>query len=49
MPRAGVPAGGCVLVRPDGHSGSRHLAIDGAAMASVDRHLCSYLYPTPRD
>jgi 6-methylpretetramide 4-monooxygenase / 4-hydroxy-6-methylpretetramide 12a-monooxygenase len=41
--RAGIPTGGMVLIRPDGHIGFRSLAVDSAALAAVDRHLSSYL------
>jgi 2-polyprenyl-6-methoxyphenol hydroxylase-like FAD-dependent oxidoreductase len=45
--RAGVPAGGGVLIRPDGHIGFRFPVADGAALAALDRHLSSYLIPDP--
>lgn len=41
--RAGVPRGGMVLVRPDGHIGFRAPSLDAAALAALDRHLSSYL------
>jgi 2-polyprenyl-6-methoxyphenol hydroxylase-like FAD-dependent oxidoreductase len=44
--RAGVPAGGVVLIRPDGHIGFRFPATHAEALASLDRHLSSYLVPT---
>src|SRR5260370_14375142 len=40
--RAGVPTGGIVLIRPDGHIGFRSPSADAGALASVDRHLSSY-------
>jgi 2-polyprenyl-6-methoxyphenol hydroxylase-like FAD-dependent oxidoreductase len=40
---AGVPGGGMVLIRPDGHIGFRCLSADTAALAALDRHLSSYL------
>ena len=43
--RAGVPAGGCVLVRPDGHIGFRHSRNGAAAWDALDRHLATYLVP----
>jgi len=43
--RAGVPAGGVVLVRPDGHIGFRSPSADAGALAALDRHLSSYLIP----
>ncbi len=43
--RAGLPAGGIVLVRPDGHIGFRFPATDADAFAALDRHLESYLTP----
>jgi 6-methylpretetramide 4-monooxygenase / 4-hydroxy-6-methylpretetramide 12a-monooxygenase len=41
--RAGVPTGGMVLIRPDGHIGFRAAAADAAALAALERHLSSYL------
>ena len=43
--RAGVPTGGVVLIRPDGHIGFRCLSSDAVAVAALDRHLSSYLIP----
>jgi len=43
--RAGVPAGGVVMVRPDGHIGFRFPSTQPAALAALDRHLASYLVP----
>jgi len=45
--RAGVPTGGVVLIRPDGHIGFRSPSADAGALAALDRHLCSYLTPDP--
>jgi 2-polyprenyl-6-methoxyphenol hydroxylase-like FAD-dependent oxidoreductase len=45
--RAGVPTGGVVLIRPDGHIGFRCPAADAGALAALDRHLASYLLPDP--
>src|SRR5215212_6657220 len=45
--RAGIPTGGVVLIRPDGHIGFRSRAADAGALAALDRHLCSYLTPDP--
>lgn len=44
--RAGVPKGGVVLVRPDGHIGCRDLSTGPEAFEAVDCHLSSYLVPT---
>lgn len=41
--RAGVPGGGVVLVRPDGHIGFRHPSNQMEALAALNRHLDSYL------
>lgn len=41
--RAGVPDGGAVLIRPDGHIGFRSPSADTDALAALDRHLSSYL------
>jgi 6-methylpretetramide 4-monooxygenase / 4-hydroxy-6-methylpretetramide 12a-monooxygenase len=43
--RAGVPRGGVVLIRPDGHIGFRFPSADAGALAALDRHLSSYLIP----
>jgi 2-polyprenyl-6-methoxyphenol hydroxylase-like FAD-dependent oxidoreductase len=45
--RAGVRAGGVVLIRPDGHIGFRFPAVDAAALDALDCHLSSYLIPEP--
>jgi 2-polyprenyl-6-methoxyphenol hydroxylase-like FAD-dependent oxidoreductase len=42
--RAGLAAGGAVLVRPDGHVGFRAPA-DSAGLGALDSHLDSYLIP----
>ena len=42
--RAGLAAGGAVLVRPDGHIGFRTPA-NSAGLAALDSHLDSYLIP----
>lgn len=47
--RAGVPSGGVILLRPDGHIGFRHTATDARALAALDRHLASYLIPEGGD
>jgi 4,5-epoxidase len=41
--RAGIPMGGAVLIRPDGHIGFRSLSVDAAALSALDGHLSSYL------
>jgi 2-polyprenyl-6-methoxyphenol hydroxylase-like FAD-dependent oxidoreductase len=41
--RAGLPAGGTALVRPDGHIGFRFPGTNADAFAALDRHLASYL------
>jgi len=41
--RAGIAAGGMVLVRPDGHIGFKAASTDGAALAALDTHLSAYL------
>ena len=43
--RAGVPAGGAILIRPDGHIGFRSPSTQASALAALDRHLSSYLVP----
>ena len=45
--RAGFPAGGVVMIRPDGHIGFRHPSAQADALAALDRHLSSYLIPEP--
>jgi 2-polyprenyl-6-methoxyphenol hydroxylase-like FAD-dependent oxidoreductase len=45
--RAGVPTGGVVLIRPDGHIGFRSPSADAGALTALDRHLSSYLIPDP--
>jgi hypothetical protein len=47
--RAGVPAGGVVLVRPDGHIGFRSPSAGAGDLAALDRHLTSYLIPDPTE
>jgi 2-polyprenyl-6-methoxyphenol hydroxylase-like FAD-dependent oxidoreductase len=43
--RAGVPTGGLVLIRPDGHIGFRSPSADAGALAVLESHLSSYLTP----
>ena len=45
--RAGLPGGGVILVRPDGHIGFRFPSTEVGAFTALDRHLCSYLMPDP--
>src|SRR6185369_791160 len=45
--RAGVPAGGVIMVRPDGHIGFRFPSAQAGALTALDRHLSSYLTPDP--
>ncbi len=45
--RAGLPAGGTILIRPDGHIGFRFPSADADAFKALDRHLSSYLIPQP--
>jgi 2-polyprenyl-6-methoxyphenol hydroxylase-like FAD-dependent oxidoreductase len=45
--RAGVPKGGVVLIRPDGHIGFRSPSADAGALAALESHLSSYLTPDP--
>lgn len=46
--QAGVPAGGAVLVRPDGFIGFRAAPADEASMQALDEHLSGYLVPALR-
>jgi hypothetical protein len=41
--RAGVPTGGVVLIRPDGHIGFRSPSADTGALTALDRLVSSYL------
>jgi 2-polyprenyl-6-methoxyphenol hydroxylase-like FAD-dependent oxidoreductase len=43
--RAGVPAGGVIMIRPDGHIGFRFPSTQAGALTALDRHLSSYLIP----
>jgi hypothetical protein len=43
--RAGLPVGGVILVRPDGHIGFRFPNLEKDAIAALDHHLGSYLIP----
>ena len=43
--RAGVPAGGVIMIRPDGHIGFRFPTTEAEAFTALDRHLGSYLIP----
>src|SRR5262245_18480628 len=45
--RAGLPAGGVIMLRPDGHIGFRFPSADVGAFTALDRHLGSYLIPDP--
>jgi hypothetical protein len=45
--RAGLPTGGVVLIRPDGHIGFRFPSAGAGALSALDRHLSSYLVPDP--
>jgi 4,5-epoxidase len=45
--RAGVPAGGVIMIRPDGHIGFRYPSAEAGAFTALDRHLSSYLIPDP--
>jgi 6-methylpretetramide 4-monooxygenase / 4-hydroxy-6-methylpretetramide 12a-monooxygenase len=41
--RAGIPKGGIVLIRPDGHIGFRSPSLNDATFSALDQHLSSYL------
>jgi 2-polyprenyl-6-methoxyphenol hydroxylase-like FAD-dependent oxidoreductase len=45
--RAGLPNGGVIMVRPDGHIGFRYPSAEAAAFTALDRHLLLYLIPDP--
>jgi 2-polyprenyl-6-methoxyphenol hydroxylase-like FAD-dependent oxidoreductase len=45
--RAGLPAGGVIMVRPDGHIGFRFPSAEAGAFTALDRHLGTYLIPDP--
>ena len=45
--RAGLPAGGVVMIRPDAHIGFRFPSTETKSFAALDRHLSSYLIPDP--
>jgi 2-polyprenyl-6-methoxyphenol hydroxylase-like FAD-dependent oxidoreductase len=45
--RAGLPAGGTILIRPDGHIAFRFPSAGADAFKALDRHLSSYLIPQP--
>jgi hypothetical protein len=45
--RAGVPAGGVVMIRPDGHIGFRFPSTQAGALTALDHHLAAYLIPDP--
>jgi hypothetical protein len=45
--RDGVPRGGVVLIRPDGHIGLRSAHADAGGLAALESHLSSYLTPNP--
>jgi 6-methylpretetramide 4-monooxygenase / 4-hydroxy-6-methylpretetramide 12a-monooxygenase len=45
--RAGLSAGGVILIRPDGHIGFRFPSTELEAYKALDRHLGSYLIPDP--
>jgi 3-(3-hydroxy-phenyl)propionate hydroxylase len=45
--RAGLPAGGVIMIRPDGHIGFRSPSVEAGALTTLDRHLSSYLIPDP--
>jgi hypothetical protein len=41
---AGTPAGGVIMIRPDGHIGFRYPSTQVDALTALDRHLSSYLH-----
>jgi 6-methylpretetramide 4-monooxygenase / 4-hydroxy-6-methylpretetramide 12a-monooxygenase len=43
--RAGLAAGGVILIRPDGHVGFRFPTAEADAFTALDHHLSSYLIP----
>ena len=45
--RAGLPAGGVTMIRPDGHIGFRFPSTHAGALTALDRHLSWYLNPDP--
>jgi 2-polyprenyl-6-methoxyphenol hydroxylase-like FAD-dependent oxidoreductase len=45
--RAGLPTGGLIMLRPDGHIGFRHPSARAESLTALDRHLSSYLIPDP--
>lgn len=45
--RAGIPTGGVIMIRPDGHIGFRFSSAQAGALIALDRHLSSYLIPDP--
>ena len=44
--RAGLPGGGVIMIRPDGHIGFRYPSAEAAAFRALDRHLATYLIRT---
>src|SRR4030095_14346347 len=45
--RAGVPAGGVIMIRPDGHIGFRFPSAPTGALTALERHPSSHLIPDP--
>jgi hypothetical protein len=45
--RAGIPAGGVTMIRPDGHIGFRFPTTEVEAFEALDRHLSTYLVAAP--
>ena len=43
--RAGVAAGGVIMIRPDGHIGFRFPSTQAEGFTALDRHLSTYLIP----